>query len=142
MTLYTLYIFNKYGDCIFYHAWARTTPQDQNEFRLVGGLIFTMQQFMSNVSNQGTGTMQSIRTSGYKLHYRETMSGYRLALTTDPDFSASSAQDILDALFLNVFVEWVVKDPAYQHAPGVKINSPAFGIALRQFVVDKKLLTS
>ena len=141
MTLYTLFIFNKFGDCIFYHAWARTTPQDQNEFRLVGGLIYTMQQFMANVSQQGTGSMLSIRTSGYKLHYRETITGYRLAITTDPDFPAAAAQEIIDSLFLNVFVEWVVKDPAYRHAPGAKIVSPAFGTALRQFVVDKKLLS-
>lgn len=141
MTLYTLYIFNKFGDCIFYTSWARTTPQDPNEFRLVGGLIYTLQQLVANMSPTGNGFMQSIRTGSYKLHYRETASGYRLALTTDPEFPTYAAQEVLDALFLNVFVEWVVKDPAYSHAQGVKITSTAFAAALRQFITDRKLVT-
>jgi hypothetical protein len=139
MTLYTLYIFNKFGDCIFYTAWARSTAQDPNESRLVGGLIYTLQQLVSSVSPSGVGNMLSIRTAGYKLHYRETTSGYRIALTTDADFATYAAQELLDAFFLNVFVEWTVKDPAYRHAPGVKITSSAFVAALRQFVVDRKL---
>ncbi|SCU64337.1 Sybindin-like family, putative [Trypanosoma equiperdum] len=140
MTLYSIYIFNRYGDNIFYKEWNRTTAPQEGEAGLVAGFIYTLQHFSSQLSSSGEGGFYAVRTPLYKLHYNETMTGYRVALLSDKDLKTDVVQNILRKMFSDVFQRYVAKDPNYSHTQGRVITSTAFGEALDQFFHSQKIL--
>mgnify|MGYP001123702695 CR=1 FL=1 len=71
----------------------------------------------------------SFTTRDYKLHYLETLTGLRFALTTDP--SVGRVTDVLTN-FYKMYVELVVKCPL--HKPGDFITVPLFISKLEQTV--------
>jgi trafficking protein particle complex subunit 1 len=49
------------------------------------------------------------RTSSYKLHLYETLSGYKFIMLTDP--STDSLRFVLRQIYVGPFVEYVVRNP-------------------------------
>ncbi|KAG8348653.1 putative Sybindin like family [Trypanosoma vivax] len=140
MTLYSIYIFNRYGDNIFYKQWHRTSAPQEGEAGLVAGFIYTLQHFSSQLSSSGEGGFRAMQTPFYKLHYWETMTGYRVALLSDRSLKTELVQSVLKKLFSDIFQKTVTHDPNYSHAQGCVISSPAFSEALDEFLRARRLL--
>jgi hypothetical protein len=49
------------------------------------------------------------RTSSYKLHFYETLSGYKFVMLTDP--STDSLRFVLRQIYVGPFLEYVVRNP-------------------------------
>lgn len=54
----------------------------------------------------------SYRTSTYKLHLHETVSGYKFVILTDP--KADSLRSVLQQIYAGPFVEYVVRNPLFK----------------------------
>jgi len=141
MVLYSFYMFNRFGDCIYSQSWARSVEQNPNEQKLVAGVIFALQTFTAALATSGNGGFRAMRTPLYKLHYKETMTGYRLAVMTDPEFPTAVAQEFLDAVFLRCFNDCVARDPSYRHEQGVTLQQfPKFASGMKQLVEQMKFV--
>ena len=60
------------------------------------------------------------RTSSYKLHVYETLSGYKFVILSDPN--TDSLRFVLRQIYVGPFLEYVVRNPL------VKMNSREFGV--------------
>ena len=54
----------------------------------------------------------SYRTSTYKLHLHETVSGYKFVILTDP--KADSLRSVLQQIYAGPFVEYFVRNPLFK----------------------------
>jgi trafficking protein particle complex subunit 1 len=77
----------------------------------------------------------SYRTSQYKLHYYETPSNTKFVMLTDT--KAPSMRIALHQIWVNIYVEFVVKNPLspVEHPGGLGVNNELFEASLEQFVV-------
>lgn len=145
MTLYNLYIFDRTGTCLFYEQWHRRRPAAnlQQEQKLVFGLMFILKQFTHKLSPKQPYVImlyvsrfdrcegfQRFTTSSYKLHFLETPSGLRLVATTDT--SVADLKNVLQHIYGTLYVEYVLKSPAYQ--PGGPITTQGFATAVNAYV--------
>lgn len=127
--IYKLFIFDRTGMCLFYRAWAKkpSSPKAiEQEQKLVYGLLYSVKDFVNKMSPQAESSAESsswysYTTSDYKLHYFETLSGLRFAMTTDPE--QGSLQSTLKTIY-QLYVSLVVKNPLYKI--GQVINIPQF----------------
>ena len=67
-----------------------------------------------------TETFNSYKTNKYKLHYYETSSGIRFALTTDN--SVGDLKEHLKHIHSQIFVEFVIKNPFYKQNSVVRCS--------------------
>lgn len=139
MTLYSLYIFNRYGDNIFHKQWNQSRAMKEGEAGLVGGFICTLQHIATQLSSAKEGQFLAVQTPCYKLHYLETLTGYRAALLTSTDLSTGALQKILGEFFSDIFLPFVTQNPSYEHEKGCFITDADFELAVEQFLVSKKL---
>ncbi|CAD2216745.1 hypothetical protein AGDE_01069 [Angomonas deanei] len=140
MTLFCVYIFNKFGDNIFYKQWKRPRAVPEGEASLVAGFVYTLQRISSQMSTTGTGGFRAVQTPFYKLHYFETITGYRLALLTDRDTPTDSTQQLLEEIFRGPFNSCVTRSPTYTHTKGCLITGTEFDDALDALLKSKKLI--
>jgi trafficking protein particle complex subunit 1 len=82
--LLTLYIYNKYGDCIYYTEWNRTRSckSAEEEQRLMYGMLFSLRSFCQKASPARVLAFNTYQTSRYKLHYFESGTSARFVLLT------------------------------------------------------------
>lgn len=139
MVLYSIYIFNRYGDNIFYKQWKRTRSAQEGEGRLVAGFVYTLQHISSQLSSTGNGGLRAVQTPQYKLHYYETLTGYRVALLTDKEANTTFVHTVLEELLRDVFTNTVTKNPYYTHAQGVMITGTEFEEGLEELLKSKSL---
>lgn len=185
MTIYSLYIFDRHCECVYYHDWYRTkrprpavegnilpavsqavtsatmveksnvntlhytsprntlisstgivtsnentvlsTPppsvqQSQpstmtsdlpfdEEAKLVYGVVLSLRNMIKKLSGRDE-SFTSYRTSTYKLHLHETVSGYKFVILTDP--KADSLRSVLQQIYAGPFVEYVVRNPLFK----------------------------
>ncbi|KAG5466869.1 hypothetical protein LSCM1_01046 [Leishmania martiniquensis] len=140
MTLYSIYVFNRYGDTIYTKQWKRTSAVQHGEDGLVAGFVYTLQHISSQLSSTQGGGLRAVHTPLYKVHYTETMTGYRVALFTDKTVSTALAQSTLSELIKDVFIRTVTKNPSYRHEKGVLITGTEFEQAMEALLRRKKLL--
>lgn len=140
MTVFSFYIFNRFGDNIFYKQWKRTRSVPEGEARLVAGFVYTVQHISSQLSSTNNGGLRSISTPLYKLHYFETMTGYRAALMTDTNVSTTFAREVLTEIFKTAFSKTVTRNPNYRHEQGVLIEGTEFEEALDSLLRAKELI--
>ncbi|CCW69470.1 unnamed protein product [Phytomonas sp. Hart1] len=138
--LYSIYIYNRYGDIIFFKEWNRTRSQKDGEAGLVAGFIYTLQHISSQLSKTGNGGLRAVETPLYKLHYYETLTGYRLALLTKKEVNTALVQSVLAELFREVFSNLVTRNPFYRHEQGCLITGPEFEENLDGLFRKNKLL--
>ncbi len=81
-----------------------TDKKNENRYKLIFGLLFSMKSFIKNVSpNKSTDFFKCFLTSTYKLHYVEFLNGLRFVIISTPtklDFSAY-LKEIYSAYFVN-----------------------------------------
>ena len=77
----------------------------------------------------------SYRTSQYKHHYYETPTNTKFVMLTDT--KSGSMRLALQQIYVNCYVEFVVKNPLSpaEHPGGIGVNNELFEASLEQFVV-------
>ena len=78
----------------------------------------------------------SYRTGEYKLHYYETPTNMKFAMMTDT--KTSNLRVVLHQIWVNLYVEYVVKNPLSptEHPGGIGVNNELFEMGLDRFVVS------
>jgi trafficking protein particle complex subunit 1 len=141
MVLYSIYVFNRYGDTIYTKQWKRTSAVQHGEDGLVAGFVYTLQHISSQLSSTQAGGLRAVHTPLYKVHYLETMTGYRVALFTDKGMNTTLVQVILAELMKDVFTRTVTKNPLYRHEKGVLITGNEFEEGMEELFRQKKILS-
>ncbi|CAG0898723.1 unnamed protein product [Darwinula stevensoni] len=113
MTVYNLYIFNKRGALLYYGEWNRwkhSGISQEEEAKLMYGSLFSLKSFVSKISpwdlKEG---FQCYKTNKYKLTMFETPTGLKFIMNTD--VNAPNVRELLQIIYAQVFVEYVVKNP-------------------------------
>ncbi|KAI8821933.1 Sybindin-like protein [Chytriomyces cf. hyalinus JEL632] len=152
MTVHSIHIFNKKCECIYFTEWnnakadaskkdkllleqqqSTTTAEekdadgDPETAKLVYGVVFSLRNMASKLSNQGFSTY---KTGTYKLHYFESPAGPKLVLITDPN--APNMADTLQSIYASVYVEHVVKNALVK--PNTPIRNQLFRTTLDKYV--------
>jgi len=89
------------------------------EAKLVYGVILSLRNMVKKLSGRDEQFV-NYRTSAYKLHVYETVSGYKFVMLSDP--AAESLRFILRQIYIGPFLEYVVRNPL------VQMDSREFGI--------------
>ncbi|KAI0267147.1 TRAPP complex subunit bet5 [Gloeopeniophorella convolvens] len=82
-------------------------PFDE-EAKLVYGVILSLRNMIKRLSGRDE-TFVCYRTSAYKLHLFETVSGYRFVMLSDPN--AESLRFVMRSIYTGPFLEYVVRNP-------------------------------
>jgi len=75
-------------------------------------------------------SFHSFKASNYRLHFLESPSGLKMVLNTDEH--ARDCRELLQAVYANIFVEYVSKNPLY--VPGQPFNYAYFTGALNKYL--------
>ncbi|KAJ5080972.1 hypothetical protein N7456_013682 [Penicillium angulare] len=153
MTVYSFYIFDRHAECIYKRRWLpRPTsvggkPQTQaglgqtvragdDDAKLVFGTVFSLRNMVRKLGGEEDNFV-SYTTSQYKLHYYETPTNIKFVMLTD--LKSPSMRIALQQIYINLFVEYVVKNPLspVEHPGGVGVNNELFEGSLEQFVRDQ-----
>eukprot|EP01132_Coremiostelium_polycephalum_P001340 gene1340-1692_t len=133
--IYSIYIFNKEGLCLYYEEWNKKNPsQNQAEDqKLLFGMIYSLKSFLTKSSpkplDPKTG-FHCLKTSAYKLHFYETLSCLKFIILTDPN--TPDLREDLKRIYSNIYVEYVIKNPLYQ--PNTVIKCEMFISQLNQLI--------
>ncbi|XP_016951553.1 trafficking protein particle complex subunit 1 [Drosophila suzukii] len=134
MTIFNLYIFDKFGTLLHYAEWNRTKKSGitrEEEAKLTYGMLFSIKSFVSKISpHDPREGFLYYKTNRYALHYLETPSGLKFVLNTDT--TAINVKELLQQLYAKVWVEFVVRDPLW--TPGTVVTSELFQSKLDEFV--------
>ncbi|XP_016977203.1 trafficking protein particle complex subunit 1 [Drosophila rhopaloa] len=134
MTIFNLYIFDKFGTLLHYAEWNRTKKSGitrEEEAKLTYGMLFSIKSFVSKISpHDPREGFLYYKTNRYALHYLETPSGLKFVLNTDT--TAINVKELLQQMYAKVWVEFVVRDPLW--TPGTVVTSELFQSKLDEFV--------
>jgi len=135
--IFSLYIFDRQGKCLLYRGWNQKNKSKtaiEHEKKLVFGLLFSAKAFVNKMAPRKLDETEneplySFTTKDYKLHYLETLTGLRFAMTTAP--SVGRIIEVLQDIY-RLYVDYVIKNPL--HRSGGLIQSPLFVTKLEQMV--------
>jgi len=82
-------------------------PFDE-EAKLVYGVVISLRNMIKKISGRDEQFV-NYRTSGYKLHLFETLSGYKFVILSDP--KTDSLRFVLRQIYVGPFLEYVVRNP-------------------------------
>ncbi|EJU03677.1 snare-like protein [Dacryopinax primogenitus] len=85
-----------------------STLSFDEEAKLVYGVILSLRQMVKKIAVKDD-TLSNYRTSTYKLHLYETMTGYKFVILTDPN--AESLRFALRQIYTGPFLDYVVRNP-------------------------------
>ncbi|CAD6190030.1 unnamed protein product [Caenorhabditis auriculariae] len=101
MTIFNIYIFDREGQCLYYDEWFRTKQSGLppiQEYQLVFGMMLSMKSFSERLStNDSNQTVNSFRTSAYKMNFLESATGVKILLNSDP--AATGMPDLLQKIY-------------------------------------------
>ncbi|TDZ71756.1 Transport protein particle subunit bet5 [Colletotrichum trifolii] len=161
MVVYSFYIFDRHTECIYLKTWlpaerpssslpppssssgpGSTAPPASQQLRrqgnsaaddakLVFGTVFSLRNMVRKLGGDDDAFI-SYRTSGYKLHYYETPSNLRFVMLTDT--GTLSMRNVLHQIYINLWVEYVVKNPLSpaEHKGGEGVKNELFELGLDQ----------
>ncbi|KAF6830064.1 sybindin-like family protein [Colletotrichum plurivorum] len=163
MVVYSFYIFDRHTECIYLKTWLPTAAADRpssqppppssgtgaappsqqlrrgtantasDDAKLVFGTVFSLRNMVRKLGGDDDAFI-SFRTSGYKLHYYETPSNLRFVMLTDT--ATLSMRNVLHQIYINLWVEYVVKNPLApaEHKGGEGVKNELFELGLDQFI--------
>ncbi|KAI1617839.1 Longin-like domain-containing protein [Exophiala viscosa] len=158
MVVYSFYIFDRHAECIYKKRWpppsmsssgkvskpaaqayinggasARSTLSAEDDAKLVFGTVFSLRNMVRKLGGDDDSFL-SYRTSQYKLHYYETPTNIKFVMLTDT--KSGSMRIALQQIYVNCYVEYVVKNPLapIEHPGGIGVNNELFEASLEQFV--------
>ncbi|KAL2881147.1 Trafficking protein particle complex subunit BET5 [Colletotrichum sp. CLE4] len=164
MVVYSFYIFDRHTECIYSKTWlpAERPPSQQppssagtgaapppppsqqlgrrsqvnsakDDAKLIFGTVFSLRNMVRKLGGDDDAFI-SYRTSAYKLHYYETPSNLRFVMLTDT--ATLSMRNVLHQIYINLWVEYVVKNPLApaEHKGGEGVKNELFELGLDQFV--------
>ncbi|CEL60631.1 Transport protein particle subunit bet5 OS=Schizosaccharomyces pombe (strain 972 / ATCC 24843) GN=bet5 PE=3 SV=2 [Rhizoctonia solani AG-1 IB] len=103
------------------------------EAKLVYGVLLSLRHMVQKLSGRSDEAFSSYTTAAYKLHYFETMSGYKFIMLTDP--SADALRFILRQIYTGPFIEHVVRNPLAELDSRTRgIDNPHFRAATDKLV--------
>ena len=132
-----------------YNAAGQTVTliQDPSEWsetaKLVYGMLYSLKNVVNKLSTRPNDRLLSLKTSSYKLFVYTMPSGMKLALFTDASYNSSGVgnqslevRDLLNQLYLKVFVEYAVKNPLCdsQSFQRTLESNPVFALKLDEFI--------
>ncbi|CAI7580228.1 unnamed protein product [Penicillium discolor] len=158
MVVYSFYIFDRHAECIYKRRWlprpasivgksrsdtvsgaaptglGQTVRSTDDDSKLVFGTVFSLRNMVRKLGGEDDNFV-SFTTSQYKLHYYETPTNTKFVMLTD--LKSPSMRIALQQIYINLFVEYVVKNPLSptEHPGGVGVNNELFEESLEQFVV-------
>ncbi|KAL1979238.1 hypothetical protein VTN96DRAFT_6412 [Rasamsonia emersonii] len=162
MTVYSFYIFDRHAECIYKRRWlprpvstgskpsrpasevqtlsngvpqssGRSPRSADDDAKLIFGTVFSLRNMVRKLGGEDDSFI-CYRTSQYKLHYYETPTNIKFVMLTDT--KAPSMRIALHQIYVNLYVEYVVKNPLspIEHPGGVGVNNELFEESLEQFV--------
>ncbi|KAJ5081355.1 hypothetical protein NUU61_009619 [Penicillium alfredii] len=156
MAVYSFYIFDRHAECIYKRRWlprptsivgkssrsasetptpglGQTVRSTDDDSKLVFGTVFSLRNMVRKLGGEEDNFI-SYTTSQYKLHYYETPTNIKFVMLTD--LKSPSMHIALQQIYINLFVEYVVKNPLSptEHPGGVGVNNELFEESLEQFV--------
>ncbi|KAJ5787052.1 hypothetical protein N7457_002042 [Penicillium paradoxum] len=170
MVVYSFYIFDRHAECIYKRRWlprpasivgksrsntvsdapptglGQTVRSTDDDSKLVFGTVFSLRNMVrklggeeDNEAGANWTSFVSFTTSQYKLHYYETPTNTKFVMLTD--LKSPSMRIALQQIYINLFVEYVVKNPLSptEHPGGVGVNNELFEESLEQFVQTRVL---
>ena len=136
MTIFTLYIFDRNGNCLFHKDWCRqkvNTLTKDEERKLLFGMIHSIKAFVDKMSpKDGQNGFHSYSTNEYKLHFYESPTGFKFILTTDT--RVGNITETLKKIYSQVYVKYVVRNPLCDL--NMPISSSLFETKLESFIND------
>ncbi|ORZ18282.1 Sybindin-like protein [Lobosporangium transversale] len=137
--------FDQHGDPLASHASASgggggsttttTTMTDprqgmnmslEEEGKLVYGVVYSLRNLVKKLGKGQQDGFIAYRTSHYKLHYYETLTGLKFVLNSDP--GVESLQQALRQIYTQLYVELVIKNPlANAGSNGASVNPETMG---------------
>ncbi|KAJ5643029.1 TRAPP complex subunit (Bet5) [Penicillium longicatenatum] len=158
MTVYSFYIFDRHAECIYKRRWlprptsiagkpqpqggptglGQTVRASDDDAKLVFGTVFSLRNMVRKLGGEDDNFI-SYTTNQYKLHYYETPTNIKFVMLTD--LKSPSMRIALQQIYINLFVEYVVKNPLspVEHPGGVGVNNELFEESLEQFVQTRVL---
>ncbi|KAJ3775069.1 TRAPP complex subunit bet5 [Lentinula raphanica] len=89
------------------------------EVKLVYGVVLSLRNMIKKLSGRDEQFV-NYRTSAYKLHLFETLSGYKFVMLSDP--GTESLRFVLRQIYVGPFLEYVVRNPL------ITMDSKEYGI--------------
>ncbi|KAF9431567.1 TRAPP subunit bet5 [Entomortierella beljakovae] len=81
----------------------------EEEGKLVYGVVYSLRNLAKKLGRSNQDGFIAYRTSHYKLHFFETITGLKFVLNSDP--GVESLQQALRQIYTQLYVELVVKNP-------------------------------
>ncbi|KAI9183443.1 Trafficking protein particle complex subunit 1 [Blastocladiella emersonii ATCC 22665] len=123
--IYSLHIFDRHCDCIYHGDYAQATAvagaldaSEQN--KLVYGVIYSARNLVNKLRREpaSDAPFLAFSTSHYKLHYYETPTSLKLVMITGTGVDTQAVRDVLRAIYRDIYVEHVAKNPLAATTPG------------------------
>ncbi|KAL2694017.1 hypothetical protein Neosp_000587 [[Neocosmospora] mangrovei] len=150
MVVYSFHIFDRHTECIYSKSWLppSTNPSDpdapaaanlqapttsSDDAKLLFGTVFSLRNMVRKLGGDDDAFI-SYRTAQYKLHFYETPANLRFVILTDT--ATLSMRNVLHQIYINLWVEYVVKNPLapVEHKGGDGVKNELFELGLDQFI--------
>ncbi|KAM5351535.1 hypothetical protein ACJ41O_004258 [Fusarium nematophilum] len=147
MVVYSFHIFDRHTECIYSKSWlpphtgatpdapaaAAAPSTSSDDAKLLFGTVFSLRNMARKLGGEDDAFI-SYRTAQYKLHFYETPANLRFVLLTDT--ATLSMRNVLHQIYINLWVEYVVKNPLapVEHRNGEGVKNELFELGLDQFI--------
>jgi len=142
MTVYNLYIFDRFGVLLHYAEWNRrqqTGITRVEEAKLMHGMLFSLKSFVYKLSPMDIqDNFLQYKTNKYKMNMLETPTGVRFVMNTD--VNAVNVRDLLCQIHKQIYLEYVVMNPLCKM--GKAIKSELFSTKLEEVVRQSSVFMS